>query len=69
MIYKFGDRCRQYARCEIMDGECVLVESEEFKECKACVQKCQETFQDDMMIKGFECESRCGRPKENPNED
>ena len=59
-IYKFGDRCRQYVKCEIVDGECILVEGREFKECKLCVQKCQEAFKDD-IIESFRCESQCGQ--------
>lgn len=59
-IYKFGDRCRQYAKCGIINGECMFLESEEFKECKLCIQKCQETFKNDMPA-GFGCESQCGQ--------
>ena len=67
-MYKFGDRCRQYVRCEIVDEECILIEDRGFKECKLCVQKCQEAFKGD-MIKGFECESQCGQQKEYLDED
>ena len=67
-IYKFGDRCRQYVRCEMVDEECILIEDKKFKECKLCTQKCQETFRDD-MTKGFKCESQCGQQKEYLDED
>ena len=46
-IYKFGDRCRQYAKCGIVDGKCIFIESKEFSECKSCIQRCLTTFKDD----------------------
>lgn len=57
-IYMLGDRCRQYASCEVIDGECQLVESSAFETCKSCVENCSEEFgQDHTML--FECESGC----------
>lgn len=67
-MYKFGDRCRQYARCEIVDGECMLIKDKRFKECQLCVQTCQKTIQDD-VVRAFECESKCGLQKQQINED
>jgi len=57
-IYMLGDKCRKYASCEIIEGECKLVESEKFLECKACVEKCMEDFKND-NAGVFECESEC----------
>ncbi len=59
-IYKFGDRCRQYVKCGIVDGKCTLIAGKEFEECKTCIEKCQETFKEDMR-RGFECEGGCGQ--------
>ncbi len=58
MMYAFGDRCRQYASCEVIDGKCQLVKSEKFEECKACAEGCSEDFKDD-IIKASQCESEC----------
>ncbi|MCK5015232.1 MAG: hypothetical protein KAS66_15585 [Candidatus Omnitrophica bacterium] len=57
-IYMFGDRCRQYAKCAIVDGKCMFIESKEFNECKLCIEKCCETLENNMP-ESFGCESRC----------
>ena len=57
-IYEFGDRCRQYASCNIVDGECQLVEGIEFEECKSCIEKCLEDSQEN-TAEAFQCESKC----------
>jgi len=57
-LYQFGDRCRQFASCGIIDGSCELVKNAEFDECKSCVEKCSEDFKDDVIQK-FSCESKC----------
>lgn len=56
--YLIGDGCRRYARCEILNGRCQLVESEMFEKCKSCVEKCLKDFKDEGS-KAFECESEC----------
>jgi hypothetical protein len=58
MIYEQGDNCRQFADCQIIDGQCSLKESLRFENCKSCVEKCEKDFKDD-QVKFFECESRC----------
>ncbi len=57
-MYQLGDRCRRFVKCEIIDGRCTLVETDEFLSCKACVEDCLENFSDDGP-KVFECESEC----------
>jgi hypothetical protein len=57
-IYMAGDNCRQFASCEIIDGDCQLVTTEKFESCKACVEQCEEDYADD-QIKFFQCESQC----------
>jgi hypothetical protein len=51
-----GDRCRQYASCQIVSGKCSLVEGKEFNDCKTCVEACMEN-KDSRDI--FRCEGRC----------
>ena len=58
MMYAAGDRCRQFVSCQTVEGQCRLEKSPKFDSCKACVEKCEQGFQDD-NIKFFECESRC----------
>ncbi|MCS7092710.1 MAG: hypothetical protein NZM26_05195 [Patescibacteria group bacterium] len=58
MVYQLGDKCRQFARCAVMNGKCQHIENDEFKTCKACVEKCQIDFAESVE-EAFECESRC----------
>ena len=59
MEYRIGDKCRQYARCEEINGSCQKVENPLFDECKSCVENCIADNKDD-GIKQFECEASCG---------
>ncbi len=54
-IYMLGDFCREYAKCEVVDGQCTFVESDYFKVCKACVDKCNQKSGQD----AFACEQQC----------
>ena len=56
-VYEAGDRCRQFAACEIVDGSCQPKLSPKFLECKQCVEECN-VYQGD-HIKYFECENKC----------
>ena len=58
MMYRAGDNCRQFAGCQIINGQCKLEKSPRFDSCKSCVEKCELDYKDD-QIKFFECESRC----------
>ena len=57
-IYALGDRCRQFAKCEAVEGECQLIKDEKFNSCKACVENCVKKYPKD-GIKQFDCESKC----------
>lgn len=57
MIYMLGDKCRQYASCGMVHGECAPILSEEFNICKACVENCITTHGDGIEV--FNCESKC----------
>ena len=59
MIYQLGDKCRQFAQCEVVDGVCQQIENPQFIACKSCVQECEQDFPNDPE-KAFECESTCG---------
>ena len=54
-MYRLGDFCRQYAKCEIINGQCQLAGNKEFNKCKECVEKCEKFEAQD----SFECESEC----------
>jgi hypothetical protein len=54
--YQEGDRCRQYASCQIVGGNCALVIGKEFNDCKTCVEACLEK-KDSRDI--YRCESHC----------
>jgi len=58
-MYAFGDRCRIYAQCAVQDGECRLIESKEFEECRACVKTCDDQHKGNLPD-AFFCESQCG---------
>lgn len=58
MKYSFGDRCRQFAQCGLVDGKCQQIENSVFTDCKICVEKCQENFAQD-FIQLSNCESNC----------
>lgn len=56
LSYRLGDKCRQYARCDVSGGTCTLVKDPEFEVCKTCVEQC-EIHSD--PSKAFECEAKC----------
>ncbi|KKQ94997.1 MAG: hypothetical protein UT66_C0015G0007 [candidate division CPR2 bacterium GW2011_GWC1_39_9] len=57
-MYMLGDKCLQHAECQIKEGSCQKVETNEFKECKLCVLNCESTNKND-PIKASACESSC----------
>jgi len=58
MMYVAGDNCRQFARCQVIDGQCKLEKVLKFDSCKLCVEKCEFDYKND-QIKFFECEGGC----------
>lgn len=54
-IYQLGDFCRQYAICEIINGQCQLVPSEDLENCRTCVHECLGLEAET----AFQCESDC----------
>ncbi len=60
MMYLSGDICRQYAQCEVVNGECGFVPNERFISCVACIEQCKDQNLDgDINI--FSCESSCAQ--------
>ena len=57
-MYMLGDKCRQYAWCENVEGQCSLVENKTFETCKSCVNKCSQDNSND-PVAVFQCESSC----------
>jgi hypothetical protein len=57
-MYQVADDCRQYARCEKVDGKCQLVKEPEFDQCRLCIERCAKVFKDDVLT-ASQCESEC----------
>ncbi len=58
LMYGAGDNCRQYASCQKTNGQCQLVKTNKFNDCKFCVEKCEQNFKNN-QIDFFQCESKC----------
>jgi len=56
--YQLGDRCREFAKCEIIEGKCQLVKSQKFTDCKICVENCLKKHQNNQE-ELFRCEEKC----------
>lgn len=57
MEYRGGDGCRQFAGCEIIEGNCRVKKSIEFDKCKGCVEKCE--LENNDPVNFFNCEANC----------
>lgn len=58
MEYVLGDKCRQYAKCAVIDGKCQVLPSDDFDACKTCVEKCKMEFPGD-TTQVILCEADC----------
>lgn len=58
-IYKLGDFCREYVRCQLLDGQCRVIKDEKFDTCKQCVEDCLKTTGPADSMKIFDCETLC----------
>lgn len=58
-MYQLGDRCRQYAKCGVVNGSCKQIEDTQFTACKTCVETCETKFPNDPE-QAFMCENKCG---------
>jgi len=57
-IYMLGDKCREFAKCEIINGVCQQTENQQFNSCKTCVNNCENDFPNNSE-EAFNCESKC----------
>ncbi len=57
-IYEEGDNCRQFVSCQIIEGQCKVIKTLKFDNCKSCVEKCKQDYPNN-PDKFFECESSC----------
>lgn len=56
-IYMVGSWCRQYASCQMIDGQCQLVKTAKFEACKTCIERCLKEFGDPMEVS--QCDGEC----------
>lgn len=54
-LYQLGDFCRDFAKCQIVSGECVFAIDQDFASCKSCVEKCTQQN----PVDAFACEQNC----------
>lgn len=54
-MYAIGDFCREYAKCEISDGNCVLTKNTKLNSCVACMKTCP--TKDSIEMEN--CETKC----------
>ena len=55
-MYQLGDFCRQFAECQMVEGECRFVSNDVFARCKSCVQDCELNRAE---VNPFVCEVKC----------
>ena len=56
MEYRLGDFCREFAECEVIEGQCQFMENSTFFACKECVETCEDP---DDPEGALECEDVC----------
>lgn len=60
-MYAIGDFCREYAKCEISNGNCVLTKNTRLNSCVICMKACPTKE----AIKHSDCEMECREKIEN----
>lgn len=58
MQYEFGDGCRQFAKCEVIDNKCQPNHDPRFEACKNCINDCAERAEI-KEVDMYACESEC----------
>jgi len=53
-----GDRCRQYASCQVVSGSCQLVTELKFNKCVSCVQMCKSSYYNNPNML-YDCSQQC----------
>lgn len=58
MVYSFGDNCRRFAKCMVVNQTCMISVENRFGECINCINECAKLLNSD-YLKAMECEYRC----------
>ena len=58
LVYQYGDNCRRFTHCAVVNGTCQSSIEKRFEECKSCVVGCAPLLETD-YLKGMECEYKC----------
>ena len=53
-----GDRCRQYASCQVESGSCTLVKESKFDKCVSCVKMCESSYYNNPNMMD-DCSNKC----------
>lgn len=57
--YVVGDFCRQFASCQVTNGNCVTVTSETYDRCRSCVEDCLDQYEQNESFDVLACDDRC----------
>ncbi|HIG97567.1 MAG TPA: hypothetical protein HA230_04455 [Candidatus Aenigmarchaeota archaeon] len=58
MVYSFGDNCRQFVKCKVVNQTCMIAVEDRFRECINCINECAKLLETD-YLKAMECEHWC----------
>ncbi|KHO47808.1 MAG: hypothetical protein QT00_C0002G0470 [archaeon GW2011_AR5] len=58
LVYQYGDNCRRFVKCSVINGTCQRTVEDRFEECKSCVAGCFPMLETD-YLKAMECEYTC----------
>lgn len=53
--YQLGDFCREYATCEVVNGNCQFESTPTWEACRTCVEECAALPAEE----AFACETQC----------
>jgi len=53
-----GDRCRQYASCQVVSGSCQLVTETKYTTCASCIKQCESSYYNNPNMMD-DCAEKC----------
>lgn len=53
--YVFGDLCRAFVRCEVINENCIPVENEKYSQCLSCLSSCESRNDIDLSSCDYNC--------------
>jgi hypothetical protein len=53
-----GDRCLQYATCQVVSGSCQLATKSRYDKCVNCIEECQKSFPNNPN-QALDCSQSC----------